>query len=62
MTKKQRTVVQADLAGMPIEEIARQLNTNRNAVYKMFHDARNKLKAGFAAAGISAHDVQAALA
>lgn len=61
LTEKQRTVVQADLAGMPIEEIARRLSTNRNAVYKMFHDARQKLRAGFAAAGITAEDVRAAL-
>jgi RNA polymerase sigma factor (sigma-70 family) len=62
LTEKQRTVVQADLAGMPIEEIARRLGTNRNAVYKMFHDARRKLRQGLEAAGISAEDVQAALA
>ncbi len=62
LTEKQRTVVQADLNGMPIEEIARRLGTNRNAVYKMFHDARHKLRQGFAAAGISADDVHAALA
>ena len=62
LTEKQRTVVQADLGGMPIEEIARRLGTNRNAVYKMFHDARQKLRQGFEAAGISAADVQAALA
>jgi RNA polymerase sigma-70 factor (ECF subfamily) len=62
LTEKQRTVVQADLGGMPIEEIARRLGTNRNAVYKMFHDARQKLRQGFEAAGISAEDVQAALA
>jgi RNA polymerase sigma-70 factor (ECF subfamily) len=61
LTEKQRTVVQADLAGMPIEEIARRLGTNRNAVYKLFHDARQKLRQGFEAAGISAEDVQAAL-
>ena len=61
LTEKQRTVVQADLAGMPIEEIARRLGTNRNAVYKLFHDARQKLRRGFEAAGISAEDVQAAL-
>jgi RNA polymerase sigma factor (sigma-70 family) len=61
LTEKQRTVVQADLGGMPIEEIARRLGTNRNAVYKMFHDARQKLRQGFEAAGISAEDVQAAL-
>jgi RNA polymerase sigma factor (sigma-70 family) len=61
LTDKQRTIVQADLGGMPIEEIARRLGTNRNAVYKMFHDARRKLRRGFEAAGISAADVQAAL-
>jgi RNA polymerase sigma factor (sigma-70 family) len=62
LTAKQRTVIQADLGGMPIEEIARRLGTNRNAVYKLFHDARQKLREGFEAAGISAEDVQAALA
>jgi RNA polymerase sigma-70 factor (ECF subfamily) len=62
LTEKQRTVVQADLGGMPIEEIARRLGTNRNAVYKLFHDARQKLRQGLEAAGISAADVQAALA
>ena len=61
LTEKQRTVVQADLGGMPIEEIARRLGTNRNAVYKMFHDACQKLRQGLEAAGVSAADVQAAL-
>jgi RNA polymerase sigma factor (sigma-70 family) len=61
LTEKQRTVVQADLEGMPIEEIARRFGTNRNAVYKMFHDARQKLRQGFEFAGISAEDIQAAL-
>jgi RNA polymerase sigma factor (sigma-70 family) len=60
LTEKQRTVVQADLGGMPIEEIARRLGTNRNAVYKLFHDARQKLRRGFEAAGISAEDIGAA--
>ena len=61
LTDKQRTVVQAGLEGLPFEEIGRRLNMNRNAVYKMFHDARQKLRQGFEAAGIMADDVQAAL-
>jgi len=60
LTDKQRTIVQADLGGMPIEEIARRFGTNRNAVYKIFHDARRKLRQGFEAAGIAAAEVQAA--
>jgi RNA polymerase sigma-70 factor (ECF subfamily) len=61
LTDKQKTAVQASLNGMPAEEIARRLNSNRNAVYKMIHDARQKLRKGMEAAGISADDVQAAL-
>ena len=61
LSEKQRTVVKAGLEGMPFEEIGRRLNMNRNAVYKMFHDARRKLRQGFEAAGIMAEDVQAAL-
>ena len=61
LTEKQRTVVQAGLGGMPFEDIGHRLNMNRNAVYKMFHDARRKLRQGFEAAGIMAEDVQAAL-
>ena len=32
------------LDGVPMEEVARRLNTNRNALYKLMHDARLKLK------------------
>ncbi len=28
---------------VPIEEVARRTNTNRNALYKLMHDARMKL-------------------
>jgi RNA polymerase sigma-70 factor (ECF subfamily) len=51
LTKKQRLVLTAELNGMPQEEIARQLGSNRNAVYKLTHDARRKLKAELEAAG-----------
>ena len=44
LTKKQRDVLLCELNGMPQEEIARQLGTNRNNVYKLFHDGRKSLK------------------
>jgi RNA polymerase sigma-70 factor (ECF subfamily) len=31
---------------VPMDEVVRHLDTNRNAVYKMLHDARRKLKSG----------------
>ena len=39
---------------MPQDEIARQLGSNRNAVYKLTHDARRKLRAGLESAGFDA--------
>jgi len=30
--------------GMPIEEVARRMHTNRNALYKLLHDARKRIK------------------
>jgi RNA polymerase sigma-70 factor (ECF subfamily) len=57
LTEKQRMVVRSLLGGMPVEEIADRTGSNRNAVYKMFHDARKRLKSGFEAAGHHADDV-----
>ncbi|MDA7978042.1 MAG: sigma-70 family RNA polymerase sigma factor [Pirellulales bacterium] len=61
LTEKQRTALKAELKGMPQDEIARHLGSNRNAVYKLTHDARKKLKAGLEAAGFTAGDVTAPL-
>lgn len=57
LTEKQRTVVRALLGGMPVEEIASRTDSNRNAVYKLFHDARKRLKKGFLAANFSESDM-----
>ncbi len=62
LTEKQRVVVRALLGGMPVEEIAARTNSNRNAVYKMFHDARSRLKKGFIAANYSSEDLASAFA
>jgi len=58
LTEKQRTVLQASLAGMPIEEIASRMNSNRNAIYKVFHDARKKLRTGLESRGVTAGDIE----
>ncbi len=59
LTEKQRVVVRSLLGGMPVEEIAHRTGSNRNAVYKMFHDARKRLRNGFESAGHSADEVLA---
>ena len=62
LTDKQRLVVRSFLAGYSTDGIAEQTGTNRNAIYKLLHDARLKLKTGFAEAGFSADDVAMVLA
>lgn len=45
LTDKQRTAIIAILqGGMPLDEVARKMNTNRNALYKLIHDARRRLQ------------------
>jgi RNA polymerase sigma-70 factor, ECF subfamily len=57
LTDKQRRVLSAELAGVPHAEIAAHLGLNRNALYKLAHDARKRVKARLAAAGIVEADV-----
>jgi RNA polymerase sigma-70 factor (ECF subfamily) len=45
LTDQQRKVMEAVMIhGMPLDEVASRLNTNRNALYKAMHDARKHLK------------------
>lgn len=62
LTEKQRTVLLAELKGMPLEDIARHIGSNRNAVYKLTYDARKSLKRGLEAAGYVAADFHTAFA
>lgn len=59
LTDKQREALQGSLDGLPVEEIARRTGSNRNAVYKLIHDARMRLRDGFTEYGITADDVSA---
>jgi RNA polymerase sigma-70 factor (ECF subfamily) len=61
LTDRQReAVVAVVLEGMPISEVARRMGTNQNALYKLLHDARRKLKRQMEVAGLSPHEVLAA--
>src|ERR671933_442984 len=61
LTDKQReAVVAVILEGMPISEVAKRMGTNQNALYKLLHDARRKLKRQMEVAGLSPHEVLAA--
>jgi RNA polymerase sigma-70 factor (ECF subfamily) len=42
---------------MPLEVAAERLGTNRNALYKLIHDARLKLKARMARDGMTMDDL-----
>jgi RNA polymerase sigma-70 factor, ECF subfamily len=60
LTDRQReAVVAVILEGMPISEVARRMGTNQNALYKLLHDARKKLKRRMEAAGIASREVLA---
>ena len=62
LTDKQWMAMTAELGGMPLEEIARRMDSNVNAVYKLLHDARQRLKCGLETAGYTAEDVRSAFA
>jgi len=54
LTERQRAALTAHaLEGQPIEEIASRMGTNRNALYKLIHDARLKLKRYLEEQGVS---------
>jgi RNA polymerase sigma-70 factor (ECF subfamily) len=55
--RQQEAIVAVMFEGMPLEEAARRMGTNRNALYKLMHDARKRLKKRMEAEGLSAQDV-----
>src|SRR5215210_27096 len=60
LTDRQReAVVAVILEGMPISEVAKRMGTTQNALYKVLHDARRKLKRRLEAAGFSPKEVLA---
>lgn len=57
LSDKQRLAIRGTLEGLPVEEIAARMTSNRNAVYKLVHDARLKLRHAFEAEGFTAQDI-----
>jgi RNA polymerase sigma-70 factor (ECF subfamily) len=54
LTERQRAALTAYVIdGVTSEEIARRMNTNRNALYKLIHDARKNLKEYMEQQGLS---------
>ena len=58
LTDRQReALLLLSVQGMPMDEAARKLKTNRNALYKLLHDARLRLKRRLSLEGLSAQEV-----
>ena len=54
LTPLQRTVVVAHaFQGMPLDEVAQWLGSNRNSLYKLIHDARKRLKQALLDEGVT---------
>lgn len=54
LTERQRVAIVAELSGVPTVEIADRLGTNQNALYKLVHDGRKKLRKVLETSGFSA--------
>jgi len=53
LTLKQRQVLMGELRGVPQEELAIRMGMTRNALYKLGHDGRKRLKEKLLASGLS---------
>ena len=61
LTDKQRkAMIMLSVQNMPMDVAAKKLRTNRNALYKLLHDARLRLKRRLAIEGITAQEVLSA--
>lgn len=60
LTEKQRiALIATQIHGVPMAEVARRMDSNRNALYKLLHDARQKLKRAMAEEGLDPREVLA---
>ena len=60
LTDKQRQIlIMMVFNEVPMDEVVQRLGTNRNAIYKMLHDARRKLKSGLQAHGFEVGEMLA---
>ncbi|MBN2147926.1 MAG: RNA polymerase sigma factor [Anaerolineales bacterium] len=60
LSDRQRIALQAvAIQGMPMEEVARRMGMQRNALYKLLHDARKRLKLRMEAMDLTAEAMMA---
>lgn len=58
LTERQRTALLAIMhGGMPLDEVARKMDTNRNALYKLLHDARKQMRNNLLEKGLTPQEV-----
>jgi RNA polymerase sigma-70 factor (ECF subfamily) len=58
LTERQRAAMLAVIkGGMPIEEVAKRMDTNRNALYKLLHDARKQMRKTLLKKGLTPQEV-----
>ena len=58
LTERQRqALILLGVQDMPMEDAARKLKTNRNALYKLLHDARLRLRRRLSMEDISPNEV-----
>ena len=58
LTDRQRQALSALLIeDVPLDELARHWQSNRNAIYKLVHDARRRLKARLESRGFPAGEI-----
>ncbi len=55
--RQKQAMVALKIQGMPIQEVADRMGMKRNALYKLMHDARLKLKKRLAQEGLTPEDV-----
>ncbi len=62
LSERQRAAMTAVMVHeMPLEEVARRMGTNRNALYKLLHDARKRIKKELEKRGLSPEEILAQL-
>ena len=62
LSERQRAAMTAVMVHeMPLDEVARRMDTNRNALYKLLHDARKRMKKELAKRGLSPEEIFAHL-
>lgn len=60
LTERQREAMVAIMVGgMPLEEVADRMDTNRNALYKLIHDARKRMQKSLLSRGLTPQEVLA---